>query len=68
MDEHQIILEEELAEVWYKLYTAHIDFEGTRPGTPLYKERWETLIEALGAYDKVLKWMKQQDAKEAGGD
>lgn len=67
MDEHQFILEDELAAAWYEFYSAHIDFEGMRPGTPLYKERWEALIEALGAYDSVLQKMKQQDNTVAGG-
>jgi hypothetical protein len=67
MNEHQIILEEELAEAWYELYTAHIDSRARGPARRCTR-RWEALIEALGAYDRVLQRMKQKDNNEAGGD
>ena len=71
MSTYSAILMEELIEAWYKLQEAHLDFEQAPAGTQLYKDRYDTLLDAVQAYERALQRVKpphSMDAiKEAGG-
>jgi hypothetical protein len=71
MSSYADILMEELIRAWYKLHEAHLDFEQSPEGTPLYKDHYDALLDALEAYERALQHVKpprSMDAiKEADG-